>query len=73
LNGTETLESYKTDLEKASAFFAAGYQVPKKDDACMLQAFEAFLPSYPWADPIVRKADVQRAFERSEHGQPVGN
>lgn len=39
----------------------------------MLQAFEAFLPSFPWDDPIVRKADVQRAFERSEHGQPVGN
>lgn len=51
--------------------FAAGYQLPRERDAELLAAFEAFLPTYPWNDTVVRKSDVQAAFEKSEHSQPV--
>ncbi|KLT42459.1 hypothetical protein CC85DRAFT_285542 [Cutaneotrichosporon oleaginosum] len=70
LNGDVQLEAYRNNLEKASMYFAAGFQVPRPKDAQLLAAFEDFLPFYPWEDRVVRKSDVQLAFERSAHGEP---
>ncbi|GMK58112.1 hypothetical protein CspeluHIS016_0501440 [Cutaneotrichosporon spelunceum] len=68
-DGTSILQQFKTQLENVSLYFAAGYQIPKQKDPEMLLAFEEYLPTYPWGDPIVRKSDVQVAFEKSAGGQ----
>ncbi|BEJ13121.1 hypothetical protein CspHIS471_0302950 [Cutaneotrichosporon sp. HIS471] len=64
------LHTHKTALEKASLRFAGGYQISKQKDEKMRTAFETFLTSYPWGDRVVRKSDVQVAFEKSREGLP---
>ncbi|BEI97847.1 hypothetical protein CcaverHIS631_0301460 [Cutaneotrichosporon cavernicola] len=64
------LHTHKTALEKASLRFAGGYQISKQKDEKMRTAFEKFLNTYPWGDRVVRKSDVQVAFEKSPEGLP---